>query len=251
MDNKILTLIDYIKKSSNIVLFTGAGISVPSGIPDFRSDNGLYSNLYKRVLKPEVILSHSFFIHDPKTFYEYYFDKIALSNKTYNDAHKFFSALEEEGKLKAVVTQNIDSLHEASGSKVVYKLHGSISDNYCMKCNKYYSLNKTLELYNKYNHIPKCSCGGIIKPDVVLYEEPLDDAVLNSSIKAISCCDLLIVVGTSLTVSPANFLLSYFKGKSIVLINKSTTSMDNLIDLVIHDDIINVINIMRELWNTK
>lgn len=239
--DKIDKLIDVIKNSKNIVLFTGAGISTASNIPDFRSANGIYSNLYNGFLSPEKVVSHSFFIESLKEFYEFYFDKMVYLDAKPNKAHEFFSKLEQEGKLKAVITQNIDDLHQMAGSKNVIELHGSIKRNYCMNCHKFYSVD---EIYNKLP--PKCSCGGVIKPDVVLYEESLNDKDIINAINYISNCDTLIVVGTSLMVYPAAGFLRYFNGDNLILLNKSKTSYDNIATLVINDDIISIIEELKQ-----
>lgn len=233
---KIVKLVEILKQSNNIVLFTGAGISTASNIPDFRSANGIYSELYKGVISPEEAVSHSFFVNAPNEFYEFYFDKMVYLDAKPNEAHTFFAKLEHEGKLKAVITQNIDDLHQMGGSKNVVELHGSIKRNYCMKCHKFYSVD---EIYKQIP--PRCSCGGIIKPDVVLYEEGLNEKDIVDAITYISNCDTLIVVGTSLMVYPAAGFLRYFKGSNLVLINKTKTNYDNIANLVINDDIIKVI----------
>jgi NAD-dependent deacetylase len=230
--NKIELLKTYINESDNIVFFGGAGVSTESGIPDFRSENGLYNQKYD--YPPEKILSHHFFINNTDAFFKFYFDKMVINGINPNDCHKKLSELEKMGKLKAIVTQNIDTLHEDAGSKNVLKLHGTIKDNHCMRCQKYYSLNDlTKKGYT-------CECGGIIKPDVVLYEEPLDERILQKAIFAISHADLLIVGGTSLNVYPAAGLLRYFNGKHLVLINKSTTPYDKMADLIINEPIAEV-----------
>jgi NAD-dependent deacetylase len=234
--DKIAKLIEIINESDNIVLFTGAGISTASNIPDFRSANGIYSELYKGIISPEEAVSHTFFIDAPNEFFDFYFKKMVYLDAKPNIAHKFFAKLEQEGKLKAVVTQNIDDLHQMAGSKNVIELHGSIKRNYCTKCHKFYSVD---EIYNKIP--PRCSCGAIIKPDVVLYEEGLNEKDIVDAITYISNCDTLIVVGTSLMVYPAAGFLRYFKGRNLVLINKTKTSYDNIATLVINDDIIKII----------
>lgn len=239
--DKIDKLIEIINKSEKVVLFTGAGISTASNIPDFRSANGIYSKLYKGIISPEQAVSHSFFINSFNEFFEFYFEKMVYLDAKPNEAHKFFARLEECGKLKATITQNIDDLHQMAGSKKVIELHGSVKRNYCMKCNKFYSVE---EIHNKIP--PKCECGGIIKPDVVLYEESLNDKDISDAISYISDCDTLIVVGTSLMVYPAAGFLRYFKGNNLVLINKSKTSYDHIADLVINDDIIKVIKEYEE-----
>ena len=213
-----------IAESSNIVFFGGAGVSTESGIPDFRSVDGLYNQKYK--YPPETILSHSFFITKTKDFYDFYRDKMICTSAKPNKAHYALAKLEEQGKLKAVVTQNIDGLHQAAGSKTVYELHGSVLRNYCMRCKKFYDLSAITES----SGIPKCTCGGTIKPDVVLYEEGLD-------VRAIAKADVLIIGGTSLNVYPAAGFLNYFGGSKIVLLNKSETCFDSKADIVIRDPI--------------
>lgn len=222
---------ELIGNSSNIVFFGGAGVSTESGIPDFRSVDGLYNQKYK--YPPETILSHSFFMTRPADFYDFYRDKMLCLTAKPNNAHKALAELEKQGKLKAVVTQNIDGLHQLAGSKTVYELHGSVLRNYCMKCRKFYGV----EAISESSGIPKCTCGGIIKPDVVLYEEGLDDDVVENAVKSISRADLLIIGGTSLNVYPAAGFLNYFRGNNIVLLNKSATSFDSRADLVIRDPI--------------
>lgn len=222
---------EMIKNSNNIVFFGGAGVSTASGIKDFRSKDGLYNMKYK--FPPEEILSHHFFMNETEEFYIFYKDKLNCLNALPNSCHTFLTELEKSGKLKAIITQNIDGLHTKAGSKNVLELHGSIYRNYCMKCQKFYDASY---IFNS-KGIPKCECGGIIKPDVVLYEEALDDSVLESSIKAISKSDMLIIAGTSLTVYPASGLVNYFNGKYLVVINNDTTYIDNKADLVINEDI--------------
>ena len=224
-------LCEIIKNSKNIVFLGGAGVSVESGIPDFRSSNGIYSE--KSEIPAEVILSHNFFYQNTKEFYEFYKNKMIYLNALPNDCHKTLAYLEEIGKLKAIVTQNIDNLHTLAGSKNVFEIHGSVMRNHCLKCNKFYDVNYIME----YNGIPKCECGGIIKPDVVLYDENLDRKMIINSIDAISNCDTLIIGGTSLTVYPAAGFVEYFNGKNLVIINKSISSLDNRASLVINDDI--------------
>ncbi|MBP3338271.1 MAG: NAD-dependent protein deacylase [Lachnospiraceae bacterium] len=236
MSEDINKLAGILRASNNIVFFGGAGVSTASGIPDFRSANGLYSMKYKRNLSPEELVSHTFFVRDTEMFYEFYKEHLVYPDALPNDCHKALAALEEMGKLKAVVTQNIDGLHQAAGSKVVYELHGSVLRNYCMSCHEFYDG----EYVRNSTGIPKCKCGGIIKPDVVLYEEGLDDDVVSGAINAIMHADTLIVGGTSLVVYPAAGLLRYFGGDNLVLINKTSTSADSNADLVIHDDIAKV-----------
>lgn len=234
MEDKIEQFKEYIDKSNNIVFFGGAGVSTESGIPDFRSKDGLYNQKYK--YPPEEILSHTFFINNTEEFYRFYKNKMNSLKYEPNITHFKLAKLEESGKLKAVVTQNIDGLHQKAGSKIVYELHGSVLRNYCMKCNKFYDA----EYVFNSKDIPKCSCGGIIKPDVVLYEEGLDEKTLYNSINAIQKADMLIIAGTSLTVYPASGLINYFRGERLVLINKDATSYDNKADLVINDGLGNI-----------
>ncbi len=244
MEEKIKELAKILRISDNIVFFGGAGVSTASGIPDFRSANGLYSMKYKRNLSPEELVSHTFFVKDTEMFYEFYKEHLVYPDALPNDCHKALARLEEMGKLKAVVTQNIDGLHQAAGSNVVYELHGSVLRNYCMSCREFYDG----EYVRNSDGIPKCSkCGGTIKPDVVLYEEGLDDATIDGAINAIMHADTLIVGGTSLVVYPAAGLIRYFKGKNLVLINKSETSADKNADLIIHDDIATVMKKTLEL----
>ena len=224
-----------IKNTTNIVFLGGAGVSTESCIPDFRSAKGLYKIENDLKFPPEVILSHSFFINHTEDFFKFYKSNMIFTDAIPNDAHIALSKLEENNKLKAIITQNIDGLHQMAGSKNVYELHGSIHKNYCMKCNKFFNLNYIL---NSKTIVPKCNvCGGIIKPDVVLYEESLDMDVLNCSIKSISIADTLIVGGTSLVVYPAANLIKYFRGNNLILINKSSTPYDKQANLVIHDSI--------------
>ncbi len=241
MDEGIIKLKQLIEKSNNIVFFSGAGVSTESGLKDFRSDDGLYNEQYK--YPPETILSHTFFVKMTKEFYKYYFDKMINTQVKPNSAHKIIAKLEEVGKVKAVITQNIDGLHQAAGSKNVIELHGSVHRNYCMTCGKFYSLEDIL--LKKGDGVPRCNCGGIIKPDVVLYEEGLDE---DNIIKAISACenaDLVIVVGTSLNVYPAAGFLRYVSGK-LAIINKQQTSYDSRCDVVIHDGIGKVLSVACE-----
>ena len=232
--NKIEKLQEMIDKSNNIVFFGGAGVSTESGIKDFRSVDGLYNEKYD--YPPEMILSHTFFMNKTEEFYKFYRDKLNTLNIEPNITHKFLKKLEDNGKLKAIVTQNIDGLHEKAGSKKVLLLHGTIYRNYCMKCNKFY--NAEYIFNNK--DIPRCDCGGLIKPDVVLYEEGLDDEVVRETIKVIREADLLIIGGTSLAVYPAASFINYFRGDKIVIINKDSTPYDSRADLVINDKLGNV-----------
>ena len=231
MEDKIEEFKQLVKESNNIVFFGGAGVSTESGIPDFRSKDGLYNQKYK--YPPEAILSHTFFMNYTEEFYKFYKDKMNSLKYEPNITHIKLAELEKQGKLKAVITQNIDGLHQKAGSKTVYELHGSVLRNYCMNCNKFYDG----EYVFTSNGIPKCTCGGIIKPDVVLYEEGLDDDTIRNSISAIRNADLLIVAGTSLTVHPAAGLINYFRGKSLVLINKDATQYDYVANLVINDSL--------------
>lgn len=235
MDEKIIKLIDMINSSKSIVFFGGAGVSTESGIPDFRSKDGLYNMKYN--YPPEKILSHSFFVTNTEDFFKFYKEKMNSLKYNPNTTHYTLVKLEKLGKLKAIITQNIDGLHQKAGSKVVYELHGSVMRNYCLNCGKEYNAEY---VFNSKSIIPKCSCGGVIKPDVVLYEEPLDNEVYENALKAISNCDMLIIGGTSLAVYPASYLINYFKGKYIVLINKDSTTFDKKADLVINDSLGNV-----------
>ena len=227
----INTLIKWIKESKSIVFFGGAGVSTESGLKDFRSKDGLYNEKYD--YPPEEILSHHFFMDKTEEFYKFYRDKLDTRNFKPNITHEVLSIMESKNKLDCVITQNIDGFHTDAGSKTVYELHGSIKRNYCMDCHKFYD---DSYIFNS-TGIPKCSCGGIIKPDVVLYEEGLDDEVVTNSIKAIGTCDLLIIGGTSLNVYPAAGFIRYFRGKHLVLINRDSTSYDSMCDLVIHESI--------------
>lgn len=220
-----------IDNSKRIVFFGGAGVSTESGIPDFRSVDGLYNQKYD--YPPEQILSHTFFVHKTEEFYRFYRDKMLCLDKKPNKAHLKLAELEKSGKLTAVVTQNIDGLHQAAGSKKVYELHGSVLRNYCMKCGKFHSA----EYIKNSNGVPKCECGGVIKPDVVLYEEGLDDITVSGALSAIQSADTLIIAGTSLTVYPAAGFISYFKGGNIVLINRDETPFDNKANLVFHEKV--------------
>ncbi len=235
MDEKIIKLIDMINSSKSIVFFGGAGVSTESGIPDFRSKDGIYNMKYN--YPPEKILSHSFFVTNTEDFFKFYKEKMNSLKYNPNTTHYTLVKLEKLGKLKAIITQNIDGLHQKAGSKIVYELHGSVMRNYCLNCGKEYNAEY---VFNSKSIIPKCSCGGIIKPDVVLYEEPLDNEVYENALKAISNCDMLIIGGTSLAVYPASYLINYFKGKYIVLINKDSTTFDKKADLVINDSLGNV-----------
>ena len=226
-----MRLKEIVDESDNIVFFGGAGVSTESGIPDFRSVDGLYNQKYD--YPPEIILSHTFFMNNTAAFYKFYREKMIPDGAKPNITHKVLAELEKRGKLKAVITQNIDGLHQAAGSKNVYELHGSIHRNHCMNCGKFYGL----AAVKGSSGIPRCSCGGVIKPDVVLYEEGLDGKTVDGAIKAISNADVLIVGGTSLTVYPAAGFIKFYKGNKLVLINKTPTEYDKYADLVLNDSL--------------
>lgn len=228
IQNKINQFKTVMQNSKNIVFFGGAGVSTESGISDFRSKDGLYNQKYK--YPPEMILNHTFFENNTEEFYKFYKEKMNSLNFNPNITHIKLTNLEKEGKLKAIITQNIDGLHQKAGSKNVLELHGSVLRNYCIKCKKFY----LAEFVFTSKGIPKCECGGIIKPDVVLYEESLNEDTLNNSIKAIQNAEVLIVAGTSLTVYPASGLINFFRGKKLILINKTSTPFDNIADIVIN-----------------
>ena len=228
---------EIIETSENIVFFGGAGVSTESGIPDFRSEKGLYHAQQVYGYSPETMLSHSFYTRNTKLFFQYYKENLIHREAQPNEAHKTLARLEDMGKLKAVVTQNIDGLHQKAGSKAVYELHGSVLRNYCERCGKAYDLDYIMDEANCKDGVPVCSCGGTIKPDVVLYEEALDDACVNGAVRAISEADTLIIGGTSLVVYPAAGLINYFHGNHLVLINKDATAYDTRADLVINDSI--------------
>nr|WP_206460078.1 NAD-dependent protein deacylase [Anaerovorax sp. IOR16] len=229
---------EIIKNSKNIVFFGGAGVSTESGVPDFRSENGLYHTRQQYGYSPEEMLSHTFYLQNTNTFYDYYKNNLIYSEAKPNKAHYALAKLEEKGVLKAVVTQNIDGLHQLAGSKRVYELHGSVLRNYCSKCNTSYPLHYIMNESHCEDMIPICEkCRGIVKPDVVLYEESLDEDCINGAVSAISKADTLIIGGTSLVVYPAAGLIRYFNGKNLILINKSTTDQDRQATLVIHEPI--------------
>lgn len=228
MNNEIQKLKNVIENSNNIVFFGGAGVSTESGIPDFRSAGGLYKN------SPETILSHSFFIKNPDIFFEFYKKNLVFTDAKPNNAHNILAKMEKDKKLKGIITQNIDALHQKAGSRNVFELHGSISKNYCMDCGKLYSLS---EFMNIETLVPLCNCGGIIKPDVVLYEEELDYDAINGAVKLLKNADVLIVGGTSLVVNPAASLINYFNGSCIALINMTPTPYDSRADIVIREKI--------------
>ena len=221
----------WIAESNHIVFFGGAGVSTESGIPDFRSVDGLYNQKFE--YPPETIISHSFYERRPEYFFRFYRDKMMPLGFQPNITHKVLAKWEEEGKLSAVVTQNIDGLHQKAGSKRVYELHGSILRNFCVRCGKFYSA----EFVKGAPGVPKCSCGGTVKPDVVLYEESLDQSTIEKTVNAIADADLLIVAGTSLTVYPAAGLIRYYGGKRLVLINRDETPYDSYANLVFHDSL--------------
>ena len=227
----IQKLKEIVDNSNSIVFFGGAGVSTESGIPDFRSVDGLYNQQWK--YPPETILSHTFFMDKTEEFYRFYRAKMLCLDAKPNAAHIKLAELEKEGKLTAVVTQNIDGLHQAAGSKTVYELHGSVLRNYCMKCKKFHDVHYIVDSEG----VPRCECGGLVKPDVVLYEESLDDDVVSGAVKAISEADTLIIGGTSLNVYPAAGLIRYFRGKNLVIINMSPTQMDKNADLLVCDKI--------------
>lgn len=231
MDQKMSERVDlleqWIKESDNVVFFGGAGVSTESGIPDFRSVDGLYNQQYD--YPPETIISHSFYRKNPEEFYRFYKNKMLFPDAQPNAAHKALAKLEQQGKVRAVITQNIDGLHQAAGSKEVLELHGSVHRNYCTRCGKFFGLSDILGM----NGVPRCECGGIIKPDVVLYEEGLDQETLQKAVRYIQNAEILIIGGTSLTVYPAAGLIDYYRGKKRVLINKTATPMDERADLVI------------------
>lgn len=231
MEDKIIKLQEIIDKHDNIVFFGGAGVSTESGIPDFRSQDGLYHQKYD--YPPETILSHTFFMRRPEEFYKFYRDKMLCDAAKPNAAHLKLAELEKCGKLKAVITQNIDNLHQMAGSKKVLELHGSVYRNYCMKCGKFYNFS----YIKNSTGVPRCECGGIVKPDVVLYEEGLDNQTLTDSVRAISQAQVLIIGGTSLAVYPAASLIDYFRGDCLIVINKAPTPRDRNADLLIKDPI--------------
>ncbi len=239
MNSKISHLQTLIDESASIVFFTGAGVSTDSGIPDFRSQDGLYNMKYR--YPPETIISRSFFDHDPEEFYRFYRDRMIYPDAKPNSVHSYIAKKEKEGKRVAVVTQNIDGLHTAAGSTRVYELHGSVLRNYCMRCGKFYDVEAIVSSQG----IPRCSCGGIIKPDVVLYEEPLDQEVTENAVRAIASADLMIVLGTSLVVYPAAGLIRYFRGNNLVLINRDATPYDSAADLHILDTFDHVFPLLK------
>lgn len=236
MDKNIISLKRMIDESNRIVALTGAGISTESGIPDFRSENGMFSTIKKYGYSPEELLSHTFFTMKPELFFKYYKENFIVTDVLPNAAHKALSDLEQAGKLYAVITQNVDGLHTKAGSKNVFELHGSIYRNYCMKCNKFYPVDYIRDSVG----VPHCECGGIIKPDVVLYEEALNPNVINGAADAAVSADMLIVCGSSLLVYPAAGLVPLYNGSRLVIVNMSETPYDNKADLIIHDSLGNV-----------
>ena len=229
MEDKIEEFKKLIENSNNIVFFGGAGVSTESGIPDFRSKDGLYNQKYD--YPPEMMLSHTFFVKKTEEFFKFYKDKMNCLKYEPNITHIKLAQLEKQGKLKAVITQNIDGLHQKAGSKTVYELHGSVLRNYCTRCGKSFDAEYVFNAQG----VPTCNCGGIIKPDVVLYEEGLDDDTLMNSIKAIAEADVLIVAGTSLTVNPAASLINYYRGNKLILINRDETPYDYKANLILHE----------------
>ncbi len=235
---RILELKNEIDKAKKICVFTGAGISCPSGIPDFRSENGLYNEKGDYKYSPEEMISHTFFVKNTKLFYDFYKSKMIYEKAKPNKAHNYFANLEKCGKDVSVVTQNIDSLHTQAGSSNVFEIHGSVKRNYCICCKEFYDEKYILNC----DGVPLCKkCGGVVKPDVVLYEESLCEKTVSDAINAITEAQLLIIIGTSLAVYPAASFVSYFKGSKIALINKNKTDFDKKADIVIYDDIVNVI----------
>lgn len=231
MEDKIELLRDMVAQSDNIVFFGGAGVSTESGIPDFRSVDGLYNQKWK--YPPETILSRSFFDRNPEEYYRFHREKLVIDGVKPNRVHLRLAELEREGKLRAVVTQNIDGLHQKAGSRRVYELHGSVLRNYCTRCHKFFSA----EFVKNAPGVPRCPCGGIVKPDVVLYEESLDEDCITKAVQAIQAADLLIVGGTSLTVYPAAGLIRYYTGQRLVLINRDETPYDDYANLVLHESL--------------
>ena len=235
----------------SVVFFTGAGISVPSGIPDFRSPGGLYMQREFDGATPEEIISHTYFCNHPARFFRFYREKMLYPDAKPNAAHRWIASLEQESRTVTVVTQNIDGLHEAAGSTNVCTLHGTVHRNFCTQCQTPYSLDELLSLADA-NGIPRCPRdGAMLKPDVVLYEEPLDGAVIEAAIDAISTADTMIIIGTSLVVYPAASFVRYFRGKHLVLINKTETPYDDMAELAIYDDVISVVNTLSEANGQK
>ncbi len=242
MNDKIKQFADIVSKSDNIVFFGGAGVSTESGIPDFRSAGGVFSGASEE-LSPEEIVSHGYFMAHPDRFYKFYRERMIFPDAQPNAAHRYIAKLEKAGKLSAVVTQNIDGLHQAAGSKRVFELHGSIHRNYCMRCGKFHGLDAILSSRD----VPRCDCGGIIKPDVVLYGEGLDEEVVTGAIDAISRADTLIIGGTSLVVYPAASFIDFFRGKHLVIVNKSRTYADGRAELAFNENIGEVFSALDKL----
>ena len=239
--DKIEILRKWVNESHNIVAFTGAGVSTESGVPDFRSVDGLYSQKFE--YPPETIISHSFYLRNPEYFFRFYREKMMPMDVEPNITHKALARWEQVGKLLAVVTQNIDGLHQKAGSRHVYELHGSILRNYCTRCGKFYPA----AFVKNRNDVPRCDCGGIVKPDVVLYEEGLDEKTVEGAVNAIARADLLLVAGTSLTVYPAAGFLRYYRGNRLVLINRDPTPYDDRADLVFHESLGKVLGELRDI----
>jgi len=243
-----ITLRNIIEKSNRLVFFGGAGVSTESGIPDFRSESGLYQSMHQYGHTPEEIISHSFFIKDPVIFYDFYKKNMIFPGAKPNPAHKTLAAWEKLGILSAVITQNIDGLHQDAGSKKVYELHGSVRRNYCLDCHYFYPLEYIMDETNCKHGVPVCSqCGGIVKPDVVLYEEGLDQDIIDGAIKEIAVADVMIVGGTSLVVYPAAGLAQGFRGDQLILINKGATPLDGRADLIIGRPIGEVLGELADL----
>lgn len=243
MNDQITRLYELINTSKHIVFFGGAGVSTESGIPDFRSENGIFKAIQEYGYPPEELLSHTFFLRNPDVFFKYYKDLLLCTDAKPNEAHKALAKLEQIGKLTAVITQNIDGLHQLAGSKTVLELHGSIYRNYCTKCHRFFDA----EYVKNHSGIPYCSCGGMIKPDVVLYEEALDESTINSALTHILRADMLIVGGTSLQVYPAAGFIDCYSGDKMVLINRSTTSLDRRTNLTINGKIGEVLSSVMQL----
>ena len=242
MPDELQKLVEILRESEKIVFFGGAGVSTESGIPDFRSANGLWNEKLQIELSPEQLVSHTYFERFPKEFFDFYREKLVYPDAEPNGCHKALARLEEMGKLLAVVTQNIDGLHQAAGSKTVYELHGSVLRNYCSRCHKFFDLNYIMHTTG----VPKCDkCGATIKPDVVLYEEGLDEDVVRGAINAIASADLLVVCGTSLVVYPAASFIRYFNGQNLAIINRDATSYDSQCDIVIHDDLVKTFKALK------
>lgn len=243
MNDQITKLCELINTSKRIVFFGGAGVSTESGIPDFRSENGIFKAIKEYGYSPEELLSHTFFLRNPAVFFKYYKDLLLCTDAKPNEAHKALAKLEQIGKLTAVITQNIDGLHQIAGSKTVLELHGSIHRNYCTKCHRFFGS----EYVKNHSGIPYCPCGGMIKPDVVLYEEALDENTINSALTHIIRADMLIIGGTSLQVYPAASFVDYYSGNKMVLINRSITSLDSRANLIINGKIGEVLSSVMKL----